>query len=123
MTEIKTIVHGIESANRFDKEVNTALKDGWQLGARGALPGTPGKKDSHRLLYAELFRNKPDGLPLEMTAPVLHRDPMDAVREIYEGCSRVPQTECSEGRCPLYDWCKSLPNCADPSEWEVPAKC
>lgn len=115
--EIKTITHDFDHVQQFDHEVNKALADGWELTARGTLPATPGQKNSHRLLYAELTKLGPT-----TAVDPGPRDPFDAVREIYEGCARVPQTECEAGRCPLYDWCKRLPESSDPTDWEVPEK-
>lgn len=113
---IKTITEDFDHIQKFDQQVNDALANGWELTARGSLPATPGQRNSRRLLYAEM--TLPD--PVEETAP---REPMDVVREIYEICAGVPQAECQGGSCPLYDWCKNLSKCADPSDWEVPDKC
>lgn len=49
MKQIKTIHHRIDDSARFDKEINDALAEGWQLTRREFVPG-------YVILYAELER-------------------------------------------------------------------
>lgn len=54
MTEIKTIFTKIDSCEVFDKRVNEALAEGWELVRRDVL--VPHVSDRFTLLYAELER-------------------------------------------------------------------
>jgi hypothetical protein len=49
MKQIKTVHHRIDDSAQFDKEVNDALTEGWQLTRREFVPG-------YVILYAELER-------------------------------------------------------------------
>lgn len=115
--KIKTITEELPFSNRFDDKVNEAMDDGWHLVRRDVIPAGP-NQNSHRLLYAELAQLDPaPGVPEPQPA-----DPFDAVRAVQAACLNVPQTECNEGRCPLYGWCQKLPECSDPTDWTIPEK-
>lgn len=111
--KIKTITGRLNYPTDFDQEVNEAQEEGWRLVKREVLPGTPGKSDSPRLLYAELVQLDPEPEP---------QDPFDAVRAIRSACLNVPQSECNAGRCPLYSWCVGLAEAHDPTDWEIPGE-
>ena len=55
MKQIKTIQCRLDREEYFDKEVNKALRDGWELKTRRVLPPYEGQSYiHHRTLYAEL---------------------------------------------------------------------
>lgn len=54
MPEIKTIFTKIDDCEKFDKRVNEALAEGWELVRRDVL--VPHVSDRFTLLYAELER-------------------------------------------------------------------
>lgn len=54
MLEIKTIFTKVDDCAKFDKQVNEALADGWELVRRDIIP--PRIPDRYTLLYAELER-------------------------------------------------------------------
>lgn len=59
--EIKTIVTRLDSAEKFDEEVNKALNDGWTLMKREVLQqGQPKTNDVYysSMLYAELAKSE-----------------------------------------------------------------
>lgn len=57
MLEIKTIIYRADDMEDFDKEVNGALADGWELTKRELLPPCEGPtRYWERVLYAELER-------------------------------------------------------------------
>lgn len=54
MLEIKTIKNRLDNAESFDKEVNAALAEGWELIRRDII--IPQTTDKYTMLYAELER-------------------------------------------------------------------
>lgn len=56
--EIKTIVIRLDNAETFDKEVNNALADGWELLRRDVLQplAQSDERYTYIMLYAELVR-------------------------------------------------------------------
>lgn len=54
MLEIKTIFTKVDDCKKFDKQVNAALAEGWELVRRDIIP--PRVPDRYTLLYAELDR-------------------------------------------------------------------
>lgn len=59
MLQIKTIKDRLDNAEDFDKEVNTALAEGWTLTKREVLPPADlGDRFIHTMLYAELEREE-----------------------------------------------------------------
>ena len=58
MKQIKTIVHGVDDAEKFDKAVNAVIAEGWELTRRDVLrPNAhPSGVTSVTILYAELER-------------------------------------------------------------------
>ena len=54
MVEIKTIFTKIDDCEKFDKRVNEALAEGWELVRRDVL--VPHVPDRYTLLYAEIER-------------------------------------------------------------------
>lgn len=54
MLEIKTIKNILDNAEAFDKEVNAALVEGWELTRRDII--IPQTTDKYTMLYAELER-------------------------------------------------------------------
>ena len=71
MKQIKTVIYPIESAHKYDKEVNSLIADGWQLKRRTVtnMRGEVSEAFNHstiQILYAELERyTKP--FPEEVT--------------------------------------------------------
>lgn len=60
MKQIKTIRNRLDNAAEFDREVNAALRDGWELKYRTVIvpmAHTDGCA-SHNTLYAELEREE-----------------------------------------------------------------
>lgn len=55
MLQIKTIFYKIDLYEKFDREVNEALADGWELVRRDVL--VPHVQDRYTLLYAEFERD------------------------------------------------------------------
>lgn len=53
MIQIKTIAQDLSRSEKFDKEVNEAIADGWTLAKRERVSTPSGYKD---YLYAELVR-------------------------------------------------------------------
>ena len=58
MKQIKTVIWNIDYFDRFDKDVNEALADGWTLIYRELR--TPRIPDRKTLLYAELEKEVAD---------------------------------------------------------------
>jgi hypothetical protein len=59
MKQIKTIVVRDNKTGEFDKQVNAALQEGWELKKREVLPGIKGiETEWHRAYYAELEREE-----------------------------------------------------------------
>lgn len=58
MKQIKTIKNRLDNAASFDKEVNAALSEGWQLTKRKVLQPKAQSESlqSYTMLYAELER-------------------------------------------------------------------
>lgn len=52
--QIKTIRNRLDNVNRFDKDVNEAIVDGWILDRRIVVPGSAG---SYTMLVAELHKS------------------------------------------------------------------
>lgn len=59
MKEIKTIIRPATNPEAFDKAVNDAIADGWELKYREALPAGQSSAEYCRALYAELERERP----------------------------------------------------------------
>ena len=55
MKQIKTIFYKIDFYEKFDREVNEALADGWELKRREVI--VPHVADRYTLLYAELEKS------------------------------------------------------------------
>lgn len=104
--KIKTIWDKLTWADRFDKEVNAAIEEGWLLTKREMLPGGPLTPDDYRpcMLYAELVLPDP---PAEPAAP----DLFVCAEVIRQECAR--HTSCTS--CPLQDVCE----CLHPAEWKA----
>lgn len=60
MKQIKTIKNRLDNAESFDKEVNAALAEGWQLTKREVLQPKAQSESmqTYTMLYAELEREK-----------------------------------------------------------------
>lgn len=54
MLEIKTVKNWLDSSDDFDKEVNAALAEGWELTRRDII--IPQTANKYTMLYAELER-------------------------------------------------------------------
>lgn len=106
--QYKQIAEGVE---KFDKDVNAALDDGWQLVRREPLPGYDlGSAYYAPTLYAELVKRDPPAEPMTW---------QEAARVLTDTCTGAE--ECNES-CPMYDWCEAnLPgNELPPNEWVTP---
>lgn len=64
MRQIKTVIHPLERATKFDAEVNALLSDGWTLKRQEVLklqdaPSEAFNTATFPVLYAELTREVP----------------------------------------------------------------
>ena len=111
--EIKTIVvpRGI-GTNVFDKQVNDALKEGFQLLRRDVLPGTKvGLNDYTPAYYAELV--KPDEPQVPKSRNVL--DVLNVVRDFCDS------NKC--GDCLLDEFCnRYMADDIGPADWVLPER-
>ncbi len=110
--KIKTISDELRWAGDFDRKVNTAQEEGWQLAHRGLVPGfrLDGGGYLHNMLYAELVL--PDPEPKQETL-----DPIQALHIVKEAC--LAHTDhCN--KCPMWLWCEQLRDAGDPTDWELP---
>lgn len=98
--EIKTISYNLDEAEAFDKEVNTALADGWHLADRKLAQTPAGYKD---YLYAELVK-----LPKVEAEPVTWQEAMQVLRKECDS-----HASCMD--CPATDACNHYP----PNGWEL----
>ena len=100
--QIKTVFK--HDAAAFDKEVNEALADGWQLVKRFS--------DRPEGWIAELVKLDPPEEPEPLTW-------QEAARVLTDICTNAQA--CGEN-CPMYDWCETnLPgNALPPNEWVTP---
>ena len=105
--KIKTVVS--RYADEFDKEVNAAMEEGWNLTLR-KLSRTL-SDESVDYLYAELV------MPDPVRAPTA---PWKAIRAIKEFCDGIDIHDCMEDRCPLHNWCDQLKRGEDPTGWVLP---
>lgn len=83
MLEIKTIIETIGDAPLFDREVNEAITNGWELVRRDIIPAQ--SPERHVLLYAELEREVETEEEYELddddfTSWQLTRDPVQPYR-------------------------------------------
>ena len=60
MKQIKTIIERYDFENAFDRRVNAALADGWQLAGRAVIKGVDGRLALWPHLIAELEKEVPD---------------------------------------------------------------
>ena len=117
--KIKTIRARLDNAATFDKEVNQAMAEGYQLARQDVIPGfrLDGGNFLHNMLFAQLVL--PDPEPVPEAQPL---DPFDALRSVQEFCDAVPVADCCTDRCPLYIWCDQLRSGGDPTDWLLPEK-
>ena len=95
--EIKTIWEA--NTPRFDKLVNDAIADGWQLAKRGVMR-MPTKFDDTRF-YAELVKPDP---PVE-PEPMGPEDYIAALSVLKRVCQTAES--CDGKECPLYPICST----------------
>lgn len=113
--KIKTIKNRLDNAVSFDKELNQALAEGYQLVRRDIVPGF--RLDCgnylHNMLYAELVLPDPAAEPETV-------DPVNLLRQVQEFCLSVPPSECNADRCPLAPYCQAIQEGQTPDEWVFP---
>ena len=112
--KIKTIKNRLDNPESFDKDLNQALADGYQLIRRDVVPGfrLDDGRFLHNMLYAELVLPDPPAEPVEI-------DPFEALRQVKAFCASIPPHTCQTG-CPLYNWCEQLQHGGDPTDWHLP---
>lgn len=112
--KIKTIRIRLDNAEDFDKALNKALEDGYQLIRRDIVPGfrLSGGGYLPNMLYAELVLPDPPTEPEQI-------DPFEALRQVKEFCGNIPPHTCEEN-CPLYRWCEQYAGETDPCSWHLP---
>ena len=112
--KIKTIRTRLDNVEEFDKQLNEALENGYQLAHRGLVPGfrLDGGRYLHNMLYAELVLPDPAPDPEPETI-----DPFQALHIVKAACL-AHKEPCNA--CPMIDWCRQLDNCNDPTDWELP---
>lgn len=94
MKQIKTIFYKIDFYEKFDKEVNEALADGWTLTGRMVIPAQ--QPDRFTLLLAELERE-------------------DIPKEGLRCCENCGHFHCSPQQEPCHS-CEIVNN--TPNKWE-----
>lgn len=112
--KIKTIKNRLNNAEQFDKELNRALADGYQLIRRDIVPGfsLTGGGCLHNMLYAEMVLPDPapDPEPVEI-------DAIQALHIVKDACL-AHSGSCNE--CQMYEWCEQLRTGGDPTDWHLP---
>ena len=116
--KIKTIKWRLDYAANFDKELNNALADGYQLVRRDIVPGfrLDGGSYLHNMLYAELVLPDPPAEPAEPEIADLYK----ALAKLRDVCGNTSAEDCQKGNCPLYAWCSEYVGDKDPCEWDLP---
>lgn len=116
--KIKTIKNRLDNATNFDKEVNAAIAEGYQLVQRDVIPGfrLDGGNYLHNMLFAQLVL--PDPVPEPEQG-----DPVEALRCIRDFCKAMPVEKCLTPACPLHDWCHYFTeDCVSPMDWKIPGE-
>lgn len=110
--EIKTIVvpRGI-GTNVFDKQVNDALKEGFQLLRRDVIPGhDDGSARLEPAYYAELVK---------LDEPA-RKDDAPSVFELLEAVSKFCAAKPTCDGCPLEEFCEAhLADNEGPADWDI----
>lgn len=119
--KIKTVCKKVsaEGTALFDQEVNELLADGWRLSKRDLIPGYDLGDGAYFVPShcAELV--KLDEADMEPQEDVLVTW-QEAVTALYLTCKTA--NDCSEGGCPMFEWCQdNIPETVPaPKYWSVP---
>lgn len=97
--KIKTIKR--TDADAFDRDVNAALAEGYQLHRRFVISTG---------YLAELVKHDPPA----------QQDPFEALHAVKDYCQNVPTGACATEQCELFYWCQQLRAGGDPTDWILP---
>ena len=120
--EIKTITSPREmGAPAFDKKVNAALSEGFQLVKRGMLPAvTVSGVNYHPQYYAEMVKQNTPTPWRSSAQPVVEPDGLEVIEHLQAVamfCAARPNCE----GCSLNPFCgKHLANNEGPADWVLP---
>jgi hypothetical protein len=116
--KVKTIETRLTDADDFDREVNAALAEGYQIVRQDIVPGfrLEGGNYVPNRLFAHLVL--PDLVPEPEQG-----DPLEALRTIRDFCGGMGLEKCLTPKCPLSPWCHIYTQDGiSPMDWRIPGE-